>query len=130
MKKLKMFLMLMVVCNTTINASTLTAEVKAEARRAMGFKDQATYVTCRHNASVTNNTGIVQSVHVVYSMCADNNGCDIRTYKIKINGGEWHDTLQQSMYPVYHHEGHYKLICKTAVNGLASQEDTNDIGIN
>lgn len=129
--KFKMFLTLLTICNAAgIQAATLTATVKAQALQGIGFKDQPVYLTCRHNASVTNNTGMIQSVHVVYSMCADNSGCDIKTYKIKVNSGEWHDTYAQSMFPVYHHVGHFKLTCKTAVNGLASQEDTNDITVN
>lgn len=112
------------------HAATLTATTTTKAFQALGYANQTTYLVCSHDASVTNNTGAPQVVHVYYSICADNAGCTTKGYKIKVGNGTWHDTASNNIYTIYKHPGHYRLTCKTIVDGLSTQEDYADIGIN
>jgi hypothetical protein len=125
------WLILLMALSKVSYADNVSAIAQVRAHQAIGNKNQALYLNCTHFASITNNgeTSIVQ--YVSYTICADNQGCDTKRFRINVGKGTWHDSIQMQKYVTYKQIGHYQLLCKTTIENIVTltKEDRNVIDI-
>lgn len=126
MKKLVILLLAM----NLANASNLSATTKAISYPGIGMRGQDIAVACQHAVTVTNPTTINEYPTITYQLCADNHDCQTLRYSQKVNNGTYKNQRQLGMYVRYRYPGHFRLVCHTIVEGLASQESVNDISVN
>lgn len=107
------------IISTACIASPLSATLHAQALNTIGLHGQQSYLTTLHTAQVTNNSDIVQTITVSYTICADNKGCDYsHHYRVKINPhASWQDGITLHKYPTYNFPGHYAITGYTGISG-------------